>query len=294
MQYKLGRNSPSRKPALLFRRYIASIPNYPIVADYLSIIKDNLQMLGNDNYGDCVAVAIANERFLVTSALSSTPNYMNLDQVLQIYRTQNPNFPNDDNGMDMQTLYTWMIDNPLPDGSKLLGFAKEDNTNIAELNAAVGIFGCIQLGISVTQDNMDELNAGQEWDSVSSPILGGHAVATGGESINDLKIATWAQETGLLASFLPNIDEAWVLIWDEYLHNNQFWKSIDMTTFVADFQAITGQPFPVNVPTPAPTPSPTPTPTPVPPPAPVPSGFWAWLKNLWCNILKFFGVSCQS
>ena len=50
-------------------------------------------MLGNDQYGDCVAVTWANLRRLVTALLTGNPVYPDLAQVEALYKTQNPEFP---------------------------------------------------------------------------------------------------------------------------------------------------------------------------------------------------------
>ncbi len=270
-QFKFGRRSPKRAPSIRLSRILKSgaVPTHPVAIDYASKLL-NWLMLGNDQYGDCVAVAWANITRLVTAFLS-TEDYPTLDQVIAVYKTQNPNFPADDNGMDIQTLLEYLSKNPDPAGRNLIAFASVDFTNPDEVEAAVGIFGEVMLGCTVNQNNMDEFNSGQPWSyDPASPLLGGHAVLMGGyDSAMGYRFNTWAQETSMDLSFIKNqIQEAWVMIYPEHLGTKQFIDGIDMATLAADYKALTGKDFPVVPPPPVPNPPPTPTPPPAPTPGP--------------------------
>ena len=222
---------------------------------------------------NCVAVTWANVRRLVTYTLTAKENYPTLDQVLAFYKTQNPGFPAEDNGMDIQTALEDLVANGGPDGVKALGFAKVDYTNPAEITAAIAIFGSVWTGINVLAANQTEFGNGQAWDYVvGSPVDGGHSVIVGGYGppstgalSGDERFITWAQETSFTDSFWTHqVEEAWVVIWPEMLTDPDFLAGVDIATFAGDYLAITGKAFPVVVPTP--TPAPTPTPTPPAPP----------------------------
>jgi hypothetical protein len=272
---RYGRKPPKRAPALRLSRYLTgAVPAHPVAADYLARLS-NWQMLGNDQYGDCVAVTWANTRRLVTAALA-TENYPTLNQVYTVYKTQNPGFPQQDEGMDIQSLLEWLTKNPGPDGVKAVGFAQVDYTSPDEVKAAIAIFGSVWTGLNVQQAQQRQFSAGQPWDWVpGSPLDGGHSVITGGYGSGgtgqlggDEKFETWAEETSFTDNFWANgIEEAWVVIWPEHLGSREFQAGVDLPAFAADYTAITGKPFPAPVP-PVPAPTPAPTPTPVPPPAP--------------------------
>lgn len=279
-----GRKPPKRAPALRLSRYLTgAVPAHPVAADYLARLS-NWQMLGNDEYGDCVAVTWANTRRLVTAALG-TENYPSMAQVTTVYKTQNPRFPQQDDGMDIQTLLEYLTKTPGPDGVKAVGFASVDYTNPDEVKAAVAIFGSVWTGLNVQDAQMTQFNQGQPWNWVNgSPLDGGHSVITGGYGApgagqlgGDERFITWAEETSFTDSFWANgTEECWVVIWPEHLGLKEFTDGMDLATFAADYTEITGKPFPAPVPAPAPTPTPappSPTPTPVPPsptPTPVP------------------------
>jgi len=260
---KLGRRPPKNAPSLTLAHFLTGvIPDHPTAEDYLSKLS-NWQMLGNDQYGDCVAVTWANIRRLVTAMLA-TEYYPTLNQVIALYKTQNPNFPSEDNGMDIQTCLEYLNGTGGPDGVKAVAFAKVNFSDLNEVKAAIAIFGFVWLGINVQKANMDEFDNNQPWDYVSgSPNDGGHSVISGGYlnvSTDDVRFITWAQETGFTDNFWSHlVEEAWAVIWPEHLGTKEFEQGINLQQLAADYQEITGNTLPI---TPAPSPTPQPTPTP--------------------------------
>lgn len=255
-KYGRRRDLVGTRPALKLGKYLTGIvPAHPASVDYLNTLS-NWQMLGNDTYGDCVAVTWANTRRLVTAYLS-TENYPSWPEVETVYKTQNPNFPSQDNGMDIQTLLGWLTNNTPPDGVKALGFASVDHTNVQEVQAAIALFGSIWIGIIVDNNNEIEFNSNQPWDyNPSSAQAGGHSVITGGYGASeggrlsgDEKFITWAEETSFTDAFWANqVEEAWVVIWPEHMNSKEFLAGVDMNALAADYQQITGKPFPAVVP----------------------------------------------
>jgi len=266
LQGKFGRNPPKSAPALELASFLTGVvPEHPASVDYLSRLK-NWQLLGNDQYGDCVAVTWANMRRLITATLT-TENYPTMNQVIALYKTQNPNFPTQDDGMDIQTCLEYLNHNGGPDNAKVVAFAKVDFTNLDEVKAALAIFGCVWLGVNVQQANVVQFVSGQPWDYVSgSPTDGGHSVVIGGYSTNpsdDVRFVTWAQETGFTDNFWnKQVEEAWAVIWPEQLGTIEFEQGVNSTQLAADYQAITGRVLQIP-PAPQP-PAPTPTPNPSP------------------------------
>ena len=254
---KYGRRAPKRAPAIQLGPLLTGVvPDHPASADYLAALGGGWQMLGNDTYGDCVAVTWSNERRLVSTTLG-TANYPGLAQVEQVYETQNPGFPSQDQGMDIQTLLEYLVVDGGPDGVKALGFAAVDYTNPAEVQAAIAIFGCLWAGFNVLQVNEQEFAAGQPWDYVAgSPVAGGHSVLVGGYGTGgtgqlggDEKFITWAQETSFTDAFWANeMQECWAVIWPEHLGSREFLAGVNLAQFAQDYTAITGKPFPAPIP----------------------------------------------
>jgi hypothetical protein len=262
MPYMYGRRPPKNTPALRFRSFLSStVPAYPRHADNLAKLS-SWQLLGNDVAGDCNAVTWANMRRLVTATLA-TEYYPTQAQVWQFYETQNPNFDptgsstangpgsSADQGMDIQTGLEYLHANGGPDGVKAVAFAKVDHTNLDEVKAALAIFGGLWLGIQVLDANQKQFADGRPWTDVAhSPIDGGHAILGGGYTTADVKFITWAQETEFAKSFWngvvggsPLVEEAWVVIWPEYLGTEAFEQGVDQAQLAADYQALTGSPM---------------------------------------------------
>ncbi len=263
-QLKFGRKPPKNAPSLKLANFLTGIiPDHPLSEDYLNKLQ-NWQMLGNDQYGDCVAVTWSNMRRLVTAILA-TENYPTMDQVTALYKTQNPNFPAQDDGMDIQTCLEYLHHTGGPDGTKVVAFAQVNFSNLDEVKAALAIFGCLWLGINVQKANLTEFDRGQPWDYIQgSSYEGGHSVLGGGYmSIvsNDVRFITWAQETGFTDNFWnKQVEEAWAVIWPEQLRTLEFQEGIDLNQLAADYKALTGSDLPV-IPAPQP-PAPVPTPSP--------------------------------
>lgn len=268
-QRRYGRRAPKRHAAIQLSRSLTGVvPAHPTAVDQLARLKGGWQMLGNDQYGNCVAVTWANVRRLVTASLT-TEKYPTMDQVVAFYKTQNPGFPSQDDGMEIQTALEYLVSHGGPDGVKALGFAQVDHTNAAEVRAAISIFGSVWTGLNVLDINQQEFSDEQPWNYVkSSPVDGGHSVLTGGYGPagtgalgGDERFITWAEETSFTDSFWQHeVEEAWVVLWPEHLGTKAFQDGVNLTQFAADYTALTGKAFPAVVP-----PQPTPTPKPVPP-----------------------------
>lgn len=268
---RLGRLAPNPDaPTLRLTTYLNTdaIPAHPDGADHFANVSD-WGLYANDQYGDCGPTSVANSRKLVTKYLTSTEAEPSLDDVIDLYkRSGNPNFPTDDNGVVMQDMLSEVVKNGIG-GVKALGFAKVDHTNPEEINAAIAIFGFMLYGVNL--ETAQQMQSGV-WDFVDgSAEWGGHAVMGGRYAAGAHGVVTWAEVVDMTDIFVQRqLEEAWVIVWPEHLKDDAFLKGVNMDAFKADYEALTGRPFPGDVP-PAPAPAPTPAdpPPPVsPPPAP--------------------------
>lgn len=270
MAYRFGRKPPVNKPALMLASFMTGItPPHPDKVDYLAQL-DHWAMLGNDQYGDCVAVTWANVRRLVTAKLS-VEDYPDMNQVEALYKTQNPTFdpssPGDsgDQGMSIQLCLEHLTKDV--EGVRAICFAKVDHRNEDEVKAAIALFGYVWVGINVQAANMAQFDEGVPWDYIAdSPIEGGHSIIVGGynsDSRRDENFITWAKETAFTSDFWTHlVEEAWVVVWPEHLGTRSFQQGVNVTALADSFTQLTGRPFPHFDP-------PNPIPVPVPTPAPV-------------------------
>lgn len=283
-----GRRSPKNAPALQFSSFRcrgALIPPLAISEDVLAELHD-WEMLGNDEFGVCVAVTWANERHAVSTLLGSAPSYPSLEEVFALYRTQNPSFvpdpqdPVQDEGMDIQTCLESLVAHGGPDGVKPVCFARLNEKDPEELEQALFTFGAIWLGVDLTNTNMAEFDSGWPWDHTpKSKPIGGHSIMAGGydsrSPSDEVRVITWGKETGATDAFLrTQIEEAWVVIWPEHLGTKQFQASVDFSSLAAEYAALTGHRIPAVPPAP-----PAPSPAPPAPPAPIDARAMAALRE---------------
>jgi hypothetical protein len=191
---KYGKREPKRAEAIHLGLILTGrVPEHPDAVDHLASMGGGWQVLGNNAAGDCAAVTWANVRRMVTRVLGGTEVYPTQDQVWELYRTQNPQFdPNSDpnvngpgspadGGMELQTFLEHLTSVGAPNGVKAVAFAAVNPHDVAEVKAAVAIFGYVWTGTQVLQVNEEQFAKGEPWDWVRhSPVVGGHSIVTGG------------------------------------------------------------------------------------------------------------------
>lgn len=201
------------------------------------------QMLGNDRHGDCVAVSFANFVRHVTANLSKE-EYPGYEEVIRFYKTQNPRFPAQDNGMVIQyALKEWM-DHGFG-GRKLVAFAEVNAKDPEEMEAAIAIFGGLILGVTVTSANNKQFANRQPWDLASGARDGGgHAILSGdysGNSASNIGFITWATATRFTDRYLQSkCFEAWVPILPEHLGSASFLAGVSRQRLSECFKSLTG------------------------------------------------------
>ena len=237
----------------------AAKPVEPLVippsANYLKSFETWL-ILGNDKIGDCNAVAWANQRRLVSSKLGSKELYPGLDQVLEFYKTQNPDFDPEsqkfgpgssaDCGMSVQEGLHFLVKNGGPDGTRALAFAKVDVKIVQDVQAALATFGSLWLGlgIKVLDNNKQEFDDGKPWTvSGDASKFGRHAVLAGGYN-PEVQFVTWGQTASFSQGYWARedmVDEAWVVIWPEHVGTRRFMVGVNFQQLAEEFHELTGR-----------------------------------------------------
>lgn len=268
--YKLGRRPPSGKPAILLGDHLRAIPTAPI-ADAAPNLDFGMDL--NDQVGICV-VAGARDHALqvINTALLGSYTPMTVDELVRDYQTQNPGFvlgdPNhgagsaDDQGMDIQTYLAYLVRQGV-----ILGFAKVDHTNPAEMDAAVWLGLAIVTGETLTQQQMQ---TNQPWTIVpGEQPVGGHCTVTVGYPDGSTDTAvTWGTTVEMDEGFVGHaVEEAWFVVTQAHVDHPRFRGYIDWPSWCAAYTSLTGRPCPVVGPSPIP---PLPAPPPSPPPTPIP------------------------
>jgi len=247
---KFGKREPLNKPALMFADIATGvIPDHPAMMEELP--KFGWRMLGNDQYGDCVAVTWANNRRVMTR-LVGEEHYPDLSQVLELYGTQNDWRSGEDNGMYVQACLEHLNKNGGPDGVKAVAFAKVDWTNEAEVEAASWIFrNSLWIGTAVQRANLSDFDARRPWDyHEGSSIVGYHGILGGDYdsdlSAQDQRMATGAELTGFTRNgFARLVDELWVVIWPEHFQTQAFQVGVDRQKLADAYKTLTGRDLPL-------------------------------------------------
>ena len=267
-------NDPA-KPRMRFAEIFTGIvPEHPESADYLAGTS-GWKMLGNDQYGDCVAVGMANTTRHITGKLA-TEDYPDQAEVFQMYATQNGglnsrDLPNRDGGMVIQDCLAWWNKNTWA-GRKLVAFAQVDFHDERLLKAAIAIFGGVVIGFSVTDANMQQFSSGKPFDYVrTSRVRGGHLVMCGGYTPELITQVTWSKTTSFTKSCIQNQwSECWVPILPEHLGTKAFQQGISGKKLAEAYFNLTGRKIDIpDVPDP---PKP-----PKPPEPPSPSGMQSYI-----------------
>ena len=128
------------------------LPTPPNTIDWtpaaLSALK---QLFLNDTVGDCVIAAIMHALGVWTGNAGSLVTASDA-QVLAGYEAIGgyvPGQPNTDNGCNIQTMFNYYMANPLPDGSKLLGYVGVDPTNPTQVMRSIDLFENLILGLAL-------------------------------------------------------------------------------------------------------------------------------------------------
>lgn len=263
----LGRRPPKRAVAIELADLLTGVlPAVPAQADHLSRVDWSGTMDGNDTYGDCGPCSVANLARLVTLYLLGAQAQITLADVLDLYkRSGNPDFPQQDDGVDMQTMLEALVAGGIAGGQfKPLAFARVDHTNLAEVRAAVALFGGVLFGVNLQTAQQQQTDAGL-WDYAPSGEWGGHAIVAGAYDSAathyqaDLGVVTWAMRVGVTDTFLTHqLEECWAVVFEEHLRDDAFVQGVNVAALEEAYTTLTGRPFPHVDPGPGPVPPPAP------------------------------------
>jgi hypothetical protein len=249
---KLGRRPPKNAPALRLGSFLRAgvIPEHPVAADHLGRL--DFGLYENDRYGDCGPTAVANLYRLVTAGLLGVERAPSQDDVFDLYRRSgNPAFDpatgTGDGGVDMQTMLEALLAGGIG-GVRPVAFAKVDAGDDDELAAAVSIFGGVLWGVDLQRAQQQQSLQGT-WDYAASADWGGHAVLHGAYGGEVDTVVTWGHQVRITTAFRQHqLQEAWIVVWAENVLHPAFQQGVDIAALASAYQALTGRPFPAQVP----------------------------------------------
>lgn len=272
---KRGRKQNSGRPRVrLTREHVPASYLPPATLDrYSAIPAASIGMDGNDNVGCCTCADADHEVKSAQVAAGNPEVASTTAEVLAAYSAitgYNPADPSTDQGAEMQSVRDYWQKTGLTLGGtvhKILLFAELDVHTDTLMRWALDQFGTVGIGVNLPNSAMDQFNSGQPWDVVANDggIDGGHAVAVVGYDASYWYVITWGQVQKVTPAWWRTyVEEAWTTLDADFVNAHSGDDALGGTLFDlgAQFQAVTGQPNPVQPVQPTPQPSPTPTPGP--------------------------------
>lgn len=154
-------------------------------------------MLGNDQYGDCgVAADVHVNMANAWSALEQRPGniastvWPTSAETVAAYLTYTGG---QDSGVDLGEWLLYRMTHGIGPLGPIGGFAQVAIGG-QEYEGALRAFKALYSGINVSQDLMDEFDAGQPWTSTSTDWIGGHAVPHLARNEKWGRLITWGAD----------------------------------------------------------------------------------------------------
>lgn len=267
---KLGRlapHDPERHPRLRLGQFLTALPPVPAVVDYASDVP-TWPMYLNDSLGCCTCSAAGHMVEAWTAKATGTAVMVTDNDVLKAYEDVSgyrPGEPWTDQGAVMQDVNAHLMKTGIG-GHKIAAYAQVDHTNLAEVKAALYLFGEVYVGVNLPNSALQQNEAGQPWTVVADDggIAGGHAINLARIGPDGMTVITWGATQLLEANWWERyVEECWCVFSTEWLTAaGTSPEGIDLAGLSAAYLELTGRPFPHIRPTPVP-PVPTPGPDPV-------------------------------
>jgi hypothetical protein len=250
-RFKLGK-APARKDAvkLKLRDYLTPAalpaPRDPNNFGHEELVKLPWDMLGNDQFGDCVWAGAAHETMLFNAAAGRDVRF-DADHLLADYSTVtgfSRADPNSDQGTDVQLAASYRRDVGVADATgtrhKVAVYLAITPGDVHEHILALYLFGAVGLGIRVPSYAQDQFTAGQPWSKrLFYNIEGGHYVPIVARRGGQFIVVTWGREQAMTDGFFKTFnDESVVYLSEEALNHGQSLEGFNDQQLLADLSAL--------------------------------------------------------
>lgn len=247
MTFKLGK-LPARPDAVKFKLtdYLnaSALPKPPTRFGH-EVITLPWQMLGNDNYGDCVFAGAAHETMLWNHEAGRDTRFTDAS-VLSDYSAVtgfNPHDPNSDQGTDMAVAASYRRKTGVVDAAgqrhTVAAYLAIQPGNITQMFQAMYLFGAVGIGIEFPGSAMTQFNQGRPWKVVAgATIEGGHYVPLVARR-HYIEVVTWGRIQPVTQGFLEKyVDEVLAYVSTEALMNNKSPEGFDAATLLQDLSLL--------------------------------------------------------
>lgn len=223
--FKLGKHAPKRKlgiPAL--GDFLGKTTSWPVVPAHgweYQIPTDALNILGNDQYGDCTCAGVMH-LIQAWGYNNGQPINPTTEEALALYTAVtgfNPNDSSTDQGAACTDVLNYWKNTGVIAGGKLhkiLGYASLDVSSLAQMRYAAFTFGGLYLGINCPEKCQSDTT---NWNfEAGLPIDGGHCIVQLGQGADGGHVDSWGMNIPVSNSFiLGYVDEAYIVVTEDWL-----------------------------------------------------------------------------
>jgi hypothetical protein len=251
--FKLGKKLPRRlmsTPSLgNFLDKATTWPAVPAQGWEYQVPTDALNILGNDQWGDCTCAGVMH-LIQAQSYNTGRPIQPTTEEALALYTAVtgfDPNAgPSGSNPTDQGAACTSVLDYWQKTGvtaggalHKIVGYASLDISSLAQMRYAAYTFGGLYLGINcpdACQQNTTNWNF-----APGLPIEGGHCIVQLGQGADGGHVDSWGINIPVSNSFiLGYVDEAYCVITQDWINQNsgKTPTGLDLNGLLAAMKAI--------------------------------------------------------
>lgn len=222
--------------SLRLRDYLSlvKLPTAPLTVDHEHAMLD-WQMLGNDQYGDCVWAGAGHETMMWTKNAGHEVEVTTGD-VLAAYTAVtgfNPNDPNTDQGTDVAKAAKYRRKTGLLTAEgrhKVQAYLSITPGNREELKQAIYLFENVGIGWQLPASAQQQFLNGEPWEVVAgSQIEGGHYTPAIGYDANFVYIVTWGKVQRVAWAFFDKYNDESIV----YFSQDMLAKGVSMEGFNA-------------------------------------------------------------
>lgn len=229
-EFKLGKAPHRPDPKTLMMDRVVGEVAIPPTWDFdkdRAVFKPHVW--GNDNYGDCVFAARANQEVRLERIETRRTPGITDNMVIDTYKEKtgcvSPGDANDVGYEIIQAMREWRAGWPLKFGDHLknyeiAAFGYVNPANIELQKTCCYLFTGIQYGINLPWTAAQQIDKGDPWDVVENGgpdtepgSWGGHCVFSKRFDSKGLYVITWGQEVLMTPAFIQKYsDESWAVI----------------------------------------------------------------------------------
>ena len=219
---------PLNKKAIMFDQVFdtSKIPTPPKVFGNQALVK-TWYTYGNDEFGDCVWAAKAHMHMLWSLMGGYTRDRFTTFDVLSDYAAQtgfNASDPNSDQGTDMKAAAEYHRKTGVRDAAnhrrQVTSYVNLQPGSVGQLAIAAYIFGAVEIGVMITEDNMKQFDQGKPWTVTKAEPVGGHCIPVfGRDADGNFICVSWGRIQKITPAFIKKyMDEGIAYLNEEILN----------------------------------------------------------------------------